>query len=185
MAFSSNSELSRLLAQFPRSGRVDWIGLRPARDIAMQVVSSATAETGVGLVGDRYCGASGKRGISLIQAEHLPVIAALAGRTDVDPSMLRRNLLVSGIPLIALKGRRFRIGDVLCEGTGPCDPCSRMETALGQGGYNAMRGHGGLIARVLEGGEIHIGDEVYALSLDELETDLTSPHKQAGNPTRQ
>ena len=75
-----------------------------------------------GLVGDRYASGSGKRGITLIQAEHLPVIAALAGLDAVAPTTLRRNVVVSGIPLVALKGRRFRIGDVLLEGTDACDP---------------------------------------------------------------
>ena len=92
------------------------------------------------------------------QAEHLPVVAALAGLPDVSPMTLRRNLVVSGLPLVALKGRRFRIGEVVLEGTGPCDPCSRMEDALGPGGYNAMRGHGGLCARIVSGGRIAVGD---------------------------
>lgn len=157
-----DSELGRLFAQFPRAGRVEWIGLRPARDVPMQAVDMAHAETGGGLVGDRYKGGSGKRGITLIQAEHLPVIAALSGHSSVDVATLRRNLLVSGIPLVALKGRRFRIGEVVLEGTDPCDPCSRMEAALGPGGYNAMRGMGGLCARIIEGGAIRAGDAVVA-----------------------
>jgi len=120
----------------------------------------AEAIAGQGLIGDRFAGGSGKRGITLIQAEHLPVIAALAGKSELRPALLRRNLMVSGIPVLALKGCRFRIGEVVCEGTGPCDPCSRMEDALGVGGYNAMRGHGGVTARVLSGGWIRIGDRV-------------------------
>lgn len=155
-----DSELGRLFAQFPRTGRVDWIGLRPARDVPMQAVELAEATAGKGLSGDRYGSGSGKRGITLIQAEHLPVIAALSGHSVIAPATLRRNLLVSGIPLIALKGRRFRIGDVLLEGTDPCDPCSRMEAALGPGGYNAMRGMGGLCARILESGNLRLGDAV-------------------------
>ncbi len=154
------SELHRLMTQFPRAGRVRWIGLRPARDVPMRAVDSAEAIAGKGLRGDRYGSGSGKRGITLIQAEHLPAIAALAGRETVEPSLLRRNLVVEGLPLIALKGRRFRIGDVVCEGTAPCDPCSRMEAALGPGGYNAMRGHGGLCVRILEGGTLRVGDAV-------------------------
>ena len=71
-------------------------------------------------------------------------------------------MLVSGIPLVALKGRRFRIGELLLEGTDDCDPCSRMEDALGPGGYNAMRGMGGLCARILEGGSLRVGDAVVA-----------------------
>ena len=157
-----DSELGRLFAQFPRAGRVDWIGLRPARDVPMRPVDSAEAMAGKGLSGDRYGSGSGKRGITLIQAEHLPVIAALAGHALVAPATLRRNVVVSGIPLIALKGRRFRIGEVLLEGTDPCDPCSRMEAALGAGGYNAMRGMGGLCARILEGGSLRLGDAVIA-----------------------
>lgn len=154
------SELHRLMTQFPRAGQVRWIGLRPARDVPMRVVDSAEAVAGKGLRGDRYGNASGKRGITLIQAEHLPAIAALVGVESIEPATLRRNVVVAGIPLIALKGRRFRIGEVLCEGTVPGDPCSRMELALGAGGYNAMRGHGGLCARILEGGTFRIGDAV-------------------------
>jgi len=157
-----DSELGRLFAQFPRAGRVDWIGLRPARDVPMHAVEEAEATAGKGLSGDRYGSGSGKRGITLIQAEHLPVIAALVGR-EVLPALLRRNVVVSGIPLIALKARQFRIGEVVLQGTDPCDPCSRMETALGAGGYNAMRGHGGLCARIVSGGNFRIGDEVVAL----------------------
>lgn len=148
------------MTRFPRAGRVRWIGLRPARDVAMSEVESVEAVTGVGLVGDRYGGGSGKRGVTLLQAEHLPVIAALAGHASVAPATLRRNLVVEGIPLVALKGNRFRIGDVLLEGTDDCDPCSRMEDALGPGGYNAMRGMGGLCARILDGGTLRVGDTV-------------------------
>ena len=158
-----DSELGRLFAQFPRAGRVDWIGLRPARDVPMFPVDSAEATAGKGLSGDRYASGSGKRGITLIQAEHLPVIAALAQRPDLAPSLLRRNVVVSGIPLVALKQRRFRIGTAVFEGTEECDPCSRMEDALGPGGYNAMRGHGGLCARIIEGGTFRVGDRVEAL----------------------
>ncbi|KRD39099.1 MULTISPECIES: MOSC domain-containing protein [unclassified Lysobacter] len=160
----ADSALGRLMAHLPRPGRVEWIGLRPKRDVPMEPVEAVLAQAGLGLVGDRYAGGSGKRGVTLIQAEHLPAIAALSGRDAVEPALLRRNVVVSGLPLVALKGRRFRLGEALLEGTEDCDPCSRMEDALGPGGYNAMRGHGGLCARILEGGHIRRGDALIVLA---------------------
>lgn len=154
---ATGSAQQRLMNQFPRSGQVRWIGVRPARGVVMRTLASVAASTGAGLEGDRYAGGSGKRGVTLIQAEHLPVIAALSGHDSIDPATLRRNLVVSGIPLVALKGQRFRIGEVLLEGTDDCDPCAMMEAALGPGGYNAMVGMGGLCARVVEGGVLQVG----------------------------
>jgi MOSC domain-containing protein YiiM len=80
----------------------------------------------------------------------------------VDPGALRRNLVVSGINLLALKNAKLRVGGALLEVVGPCQPCSRMEEAIGPGGYAAMRGHGGMTARVLVGGAINVGDVVRA-----------------------
>ena len=162
---SADSELARLMARFPRAGTVAWIGVRPARGVEMQPVDAVEAQPGRGLVGDRYrvaTGGAGKRGVTLIQAEHLPAIAALSGLGALPPTLFRRNVVVEGIPLVALKDRRFRVGEVLLEGTGPCDPCSRMEEALGPGGYNAMRGMGGICARIVEGGTLRRGDAVVA-----------------------
>ena len=152
----SMETLATLTARFPRAGRVDWIGLRPERRAPVEVVAEA-ALTEAGLAGDRS--RAGKRALTLIQAEHLPVIAALAGR-EVGPELLRRNLVVSGINLGALRGRRLAIGAAVIEITTPCAPCSRMEEALGPGGYNAMRGHGGWCATVVTPARIAVAAEV-------------------------
>jgi len=158
--------LKTLMSRYPRPRRLDWIGLRPARHAAMEKPDSATLDAR-GLVGDRYAGRDGKRAVTLIQAEHLPVIAALAGHPGIDPAITRRNLVVSGINLYALRGEAFQVGEVRFEGTGVCDPCSFMEQSLGIGGYNAMRGHGGITARVLTPGQICVGDPVVA-ALEEV-----------------
>ena len=160
--------LAKLTSQFPRAGCVQWIGLRPKRDVPMLEVNEVNAISGKGLQGDRYASGSGKRGITLIQAEHLPVIAALSGHEKISPVILRRNIVVSGIPLVALIGKKFRIGDALFEGTDACDPCERMEAALGPGAYNAMVGHGGLCARILQGGKISIGDSLVAINEEQI-----------------
>jgi len=98
--------------------------------------------------------------IKNIQQEHLSAIAAYLHRDSITPSLLRRNIVVSGINLLALKGKSFCIGDAVLEFTGLCQPCSKMERELGEGGYNAMRGHGGLTARVREAGLVRVKDAV-------------------------
>lgn len=173
MPLPSESVLGQMMSRFARSGRVRWIGLRPQRGVPMREVAEARAVSGSGLQGDRFNGRDGARGVTLIQHEHLAVIASLAGVDAVHAAQLRRNLLVEGLPLVALIGRRFRIGAALFEATGRCDPCSRMEQALGRGGYNAMRGHGGITARVLEGDRIAIDDELVVLAPDTLATSET------------
>lgn len=153
--------IADLLAAFAQPGRLVWIGLRPARRAAMLAVTTAAAEAGRGLAGDHYHSRDGQRQVTLIQAEHLAVIGALLGTDPIDPARLRRNLVVAGINLAALRGCRFQIGPVLLEGSGNAPPCSRMEQELGRGGYNAVRGHGGITARIIKGGPLCIGDPVH------------------------
>ena len=155
------TSLSELLSRHAGDGTIRWIGVRPARK--EPVVEKTTTKIAMtGLVGDRR-DRPGKRAVSLIQWEHLPVIAALAGHDRLDPAVLRRNLAVSGINLLALRKARFRIGTAILAGTGLCAPCSRMEEALGPGGYNALRGHGGITAEVIQPGSVTIGDTLRPL----------------------
>ncbi len=155
--------MQQLLDTLPQQGKVGWVGLRPARRAEMIPVNEVLANTGSGLQGDRYKGRTGDRQVTLIQAEHLPVIAACVGLPVVTPGQLRRNILVSGINLLALKNRTIAVAGAVLEVTGLCHPCSRMEEVLGSGGYNAMRGHGGVTARVIEGGVITVGGPVVAV----------------------
>lgn len=149
--------LADLQARYAKPGRVQAILLRPDRKAPM--VSVETVEVlESGLEGDRA--RAGKRAVTLIQAEHLSVIAALAGQDAVDPADLRRNIVVSGLNLTAFRGKRLKAGSAILELTVPAHPCSRMEEALGAGGYTAMRGHGGMCAAVITPGRLALGDLV-------------------------
>lgn len=155
-------ELDRLVARFAGHGTIRWIGVRPVRRAPVCSVERAAIRA-EGVQGDRHA-SPGKRAVTLIQWEHLPVIAALAGIEPVPPEALRRNIAVSGINLLALRKAIFRVGTATLRGTGICAPCSRMEEALGPGGFNAVRGHGGITAEVVEPGEIAVGDPVASVS---------------------
>ncbi len=177
MADATISTLRQLTQQFSQTGHLDAIYLRPAHGAACVGTNQVQATAQNGLVGDRTSNTSSrnalaindqgsKRQVTLIQAEHIAVISALMGK-PVDAAKLRRNLVVSGINLLAAKSlfkdqpMQLTIGEVVLQVTGPCEPCSKMELQLGHGGYNSMRGHGGVTARIMKSGELKVGDAVY------------------------
>jgi len=159
-------------------GRVEAIVVRGAPRDPARYVERTQALAGIGLADDRL----GQRGeaelstrqVTLIQLEHLAVISALARSGPIDPAGLRRNLVVSGINLLALKNATLRVGEALVQLVGPCQPCSRMEEVIGPGGYAAMRGHGGMTARILEGGAIRVGDVVSVVQNQETARNFRS-----------
>ncbi|WP_261841764.1 MOSC domain-containing protein [Aliamphritea ceti] len=145
-------------------GELSWIGLRPGRKQDMLEVTEAEALETLGLQGDHRCDktpGSGRQ-ITIISEEYIQMIRHFTGLDDLQPGVLRRNLVVKNINLTALRHQQFTIGDALFEATALCHPCSRMEAALGKGGVAAMLGHGGLCAKILRTGTIRIGDAVIA-----------------------
>ena len=149
--------LKDLIAGWKHPGRVEWIGLRSMRRLEMTIVDDVVISAD-GLDGDRS--RAGKRAVTLIQQEHLAAIGSYLGQQPVAPEILRRNLVVSGINLAALKGREVQVGEAVLRFTVVCAPCSRMEEALGKGGYSAVRGHGGWCAEVIRPGCVKLGDRV-------------------------
>ncbi len=155
---------SDLLDNFNKSGEVIWIGVRPVAGEPVVVLQETSVQIG-GLLNDHYNKGNPdkKRQVTVIQYEHLQAVASFLGKEKIDPSLVRRNIVIKGINLHALTGKQFRIGEAILEMTGHCHPCNRMEKTLGNGGYNAMRGHGGFTCRVLKEGKVKLGDEVFVL----------------------
>ena len=131
---TQGSLMDQLLSTLPQIGTVTWIGVRPARRADLVPVEKVRVEVGSGLEGDHYAGRlEGKRQVTLINEEHLRAIASMLGRPMIEPTLLRRNIIVKGLNLLALKDKTFRIGEAVLETTGLCHPCSRMEENLGPG----------------------------------------------------
>lgn len=148
-----------------KPGRLEWIGVRPGRKQELLVMEAAEALAGLGLEGDHRCGKTpgSARQVTLISSEFIRMIETYTGLEQINPLLLRRNLVVSGINLNALRHQQFKIGTAVFEATALCHPCVRMDQALGQGGAAAMLGYGGLCARILESGMLRIGDQLIPL----------------------
>jgi hypothetical protein len=152
-------------------GTVEGLAVAPAAEAPMQLLGVARARAGHGLVGDRYAAGAGtfspRAGrrpgydLTLVAAEVLDELAA-AGHA-LDFAGTRRNVLTRGLDVNALVGRRFRIGDVLCEGRRLCEPCAHLDRLSGPGVLRPLIHRGGLRADVLTDGELRLGAPVHSV----------------------
>jgi len=99
------------------------------------------------------------RAVTLVAVEDLEAATRTFG-APVEHAATRRNVLVEGINLLTLIDREFRIGEVVLKGTQTCDPCGLMEQTVGEGGFAALVGRGGLCCSIVRTGTIRVGDEV-------------------------
>ena len=150
-------------------GTVELVALTAEAEGPMQEVHLAEAVQGRGLRGDRYERGAGTfsnpggRGydLTLVEAEALEELADKG--IVLAPAEARRNLVVRGIALDELIGRRFRVGEVECLGQRRCEPCSHLERMTQPGVLRGLVHRGGLRADVLSSGEIRVGDRIEAL----------------------
>src|SRR2546421_12348062 len=155
------------MANDAEPGRVEGIHVAISEGEPMRATDRMRVLAGIGLEGDRYATGRGHfsgtpgtgRALTLIEAEVLESLRESLG-IALRPGEARRNVTTRGIALNALVGRRFRIGSVLCEGKGLCEPCSYLEDQLGKPLLHPLLHRGGLRANVLEDGEIRVGDQV-------------------------
>ena len=148
----------------------------------MQLLSEAEAIAGRGLAGDRYLEgtgyysnrplADGSREITLIETEELERLERETG-IRLDPSESRRNILTRYVRVNDLIGKRFRIGEVVCEGVRICEPCTYLEKLTGKRVMRPLVHKGGLRARVVSGGTFRVGDGILVTS-DEPAKDAAS-----------
>jgi MOSC domain-containing protein YiiM len=147
------------------AGVVESIHIAPKKRQMPESVERANAVAGRGLEGDRYFEGkgsfshwSGERDLTLIEAEALEEAAV-----DLEPGAARRNLVVRGIDLNSLVGRRFRVGAIECEALELNPPCKHLEKLTEPGVMRALARRGGIRVAIRKGGEIAVGDPVAAL----------------------
>ncbi|MFB6122716.1 MAG: MOSC domain-containing protein [Haloferacaceae archaeon] len=141
--------------------------MRLSDAVQRRLPSSRRAVAGAGLRGDRYFDATGTfsdvpgggRDLTLVEAEALAAVEREAG-ISLSFADHRRNLTTRGVALNHLVERRFRVGDVVCEGVRLCEPCSRLESLTEAGVGEALVHRGGLRADIVDGGTIRVGDGV-------------------------
>jgi MOSC domain-containing protein YiiM len=149
---------------------VEGIFLAPEGGAQMKGVQAATALEGCGLDGDRYCAGTGHWSrfgrvceVTFIAAEDLDDIERETG-VGVKNGEHRRNVVTRGISLKALRrGERFRVGEVVFENRGPRSVCRYIERLTEPGMTQALKGRGGICARVIENGTVRVGDEIEVL----------------------
>ena len=114
---------------------------------------------GRGIEGDRYFDFKEqfKGQITFFAYEVSRDLQRALNRADIPPSVFRRNVILEGVDLNSLIGKTFELQGVTFEGTEECSPCYWMDTAFGPGALDALKGRGGLRARILTDGVLKVG----------------------------
>jgi MOSC domain-containing protein YiiM len=148
------------------TGRVEGIFIGPKRTLPAPV-ERVRAVAGRGLEGNRhfYAEAEPGRALTLIEAEALEGMREDTG-IAISAAESRRNVLVRGIDLNSLVGKRFRVGDVECIGVELCHPCKSLEKMTQKGVIKGLVNRGGLNADILTDGHIAVGDRVEELAAE-------------------
>jgi MOSC domain-containing protein YiiM len=153
-----------------RQGTVVALFRAPAADAPMEALTEARLLAGVGLEGDRYALGLGRfasvgragQALTLIEAEALEALRSEHG-LELAQGASRRNVVTRGIDLNAMRGLRFRLGEVECLGQRLADPCSWLQRTTPPGTLRALVSRGGLRADLVTGGVVRVGDVIEVL----------------------
>jgi MOSC domain-containing protein YiiM len=147
-------------------GVVEGIYVSPKGSAAMERVEEVRTIEGCGIESDRYCEGTGfwtpygdVCEVTLISSEDLDYIQNELG-IGVKNGEHRRNIVTRGINLNGLRRKRFRIGETVLEYDRPRPPCRHVQDLTEPGMTRALKGRGGICARVVEGGVLRTQDAI-------------------------
>ena len=121
---------------------------------------------GYGIVGDRYAGKTAHRdaAVTVLAVESVEALAAELGSGPLDPLLARRNVVLRGAEVEALRGHEFSLdsgaGEVLLRGGRPANPCAWLDVVLAPGAHRGLRGRGGVRCAALSDGVLRLGPAV-------------------------
>jgi MOSC domain-containing protein YiiM len=152
------------------AGFIEGIYIASQGSATAERVGEAEALEGRGIEGDRYSEGTGHWSrfgiraceVTLVEAEDLEAMEGEAGVSVMDGEH-RRNVVTRGIDLDDLRRKRFRIGEAVFEYQKPCSICRHVERLTEPGMTEALKGRGGICARVVEGRKIREGDPIIVL----------------------
>ena len=149
-------------------GRVEEIFVTTQGSAAMESVEEVETVEGGGIKGDRYYEGTGfwaQYGdvcqVTLIEGEHLDEIEEQG--LAIKSGQHRRNIVTRGVDLLALRGKRFTVGDVVLEFDRSRPPCKHVQDLSERGMTRALKNRGGICARVIQSGPIRPGDSIQEL----------------------
>ena len=147
-------------------GVVEGIYVTGEGSAAMERVEEVRTIEGCGIEGDRYCAGTGfwtRYGdvceVTLIEGEDLDYIEKELG-IGVKNGEHRRNIITRGIRLGDLRRKKFRVGEAVLEYDRPRPPCRHVQDLSEPGMTGALKGRGGICARVVQAGSIRVEDAI-------------------------
>ena len=189
------------MTQLPYRYDVEVVGLlassghrydgRPSAAVPEQLADRrerVEVRAGIGILGDRYAGRPAHRdaSVTVLAAEAVEALAAELGSGPLDPLLARRNVVLRGAEVEALRGQRFSLdcadGAVLLQGGRPANPCAWLDVALAPGAHRGMRGRGGIRCAPLTDGALRLGPAVLrsAVPLDPRRAGVASSPTRRG-----
>jgi MOSC domain-containing protein YiiM len=138
---------------------------RPDAGVAALPVEHRTeveVRAGLGIVGDRYHGKPAHRdaSVTVIAVEALEALATELGSGPLDPLATRRNVVLRGAEVEALRGQPFSLDGVLFDGGRPANPCAWLDLVLAPAAHRGMRGRGGVRCAPRTDGVLRLGPAV-------------------------
>ena len=129
---------------------------KPPGNAPMQEVDEVECVAGKGLRGDRFFNYKEdyKGQVTFFSHEVYERLCEQFQLSEVPPSVFRRNVVTKGVDLNELIGEEFEIQGIKFLGTVESTPCYWMNQAVAEGAEEAMKGFGGLRAKILEGGTL-------------------------------